>query len=70
MHLIVCAPVVSIDSWGLGVALADIFRRICGTNGSHSSAIRMASKQRALLQRSPSADEALFVLVIVIEVQS
>jgi hypothetical protein len=67
MHIIVCTPLVSIDSWRLGLALADIFRRISRTNGSHASAIRMASKQRALLPGSPSANAALFVIVIVVE---
>ena len=67
MHIIVCAQLVSIDSWRLGLALADIFRRISRTNGSHASAIRMASKQRALLHGSPSANAALFVIVIVVE---
>ena len=67
MHIIVCAQLVSIDSWRLGLALADIFRRISRANGSHASAIRMASKQRALLHGSPSANAALFVIVIVVE---
>ena len=67
MHIIVCAQLVSIDSWRLGLALADIFRRISRANGSHASAIRMASKQRALLHGSLSANAALFVIVIVVE---